>query len=147
MGNTQNKTKNWMEQQFQYWAQNVQHNKQLDTFVAHFAQHFYQKLCLQQYHQITKSEIIYTVDTIGSIKTYSKSSCDWWMKDILEIISFHEVGMENGLKSVQRYTIHFATVWESIDLPRTDDTLKVKESQVFLRILFRNGFFNEKKSR
>ena len=37
-----------MEQHFQYVAQKVQHNKNSDTFAAHFAQHFDQNRPPQQ---------------------------------------------------------------------------------------------------
>ena len=65
-----------MNQQYQDLAQNVQYNKQLDTLVAHFAQHFYQKLTPKQCHEIMKSEILYMVDTIREMKAQSKSSCE-----------------------------------------------------------------------
>ena len=42
------------EKQFQDVAEKVQHNKNSDTFVAHFAPHFYQKPTPQQCREIMK---------------------------------------------------------------------------------------------
>ena len=47
LGNTQNALKKRMEQHFQDVAQKVHHDKNSDTFGAHFAQHFDQKLTSQ----------------------------------------------------------------------------------------------------
>ena len=41
-----------MEQHFQDMAKKVQHDKNSDTFVAHFAHHFDQKLTRQQCREI-----------------------------------------------------------------------------------------------
>ena len=64
-----------MEQHFQDVAQNIQHDKNSDAFAAHFAQHFDQKPTSQQCFEITKFEILSTVNPIGSVKIWSKSSC------------------------------------------------------------------------
>ena len=54
-----------MEQHVQDVAQKVQHDKNSDTFVAHFAQHFDQKPTPQQCHEIIKSGIWSKVNPIG----------------------------------------------------------------------------------
>ena len=64
-----------MEQHFQDIAQKVQHDKHSDTFAAHFETHFDQKPTPQQCREITKFKILSKVNPIGSMKTWSKSSC------------------------------------------------------------------------
>ena len=64
-----------MEQYFQDVSQKVQHDKNSDTFAAHFAQHFDQKPTPQQCCEITISKILSTVNSIGQMKTWSKSLC------------------------------------------------------------------------
>ena len=59
--NTQNFLKKIMELNFQNMAQKVQHNKNLDTFAAHFAQQLYQKPTPQQCLEIIKFDILSTV--------------------------------------------------------------------------------------
>ena len=69
-----------MEQHFQDVAQKVQHNKNSDTFEAHFNQHFDQKLTPQQCREIMRYEIRSTVIPIGLMKTWSKHSSTLCMK-------------------------------------------------------------------
>ena len=76
-----------MEQHFQDVAQKVQHNKNSDTFVAHFNQHFNQKPTRQQCREITEFEILSKINPIESMKTWSKYSCTLCMKEISEIVS------------------------------------------------------------
>ena len=76
-----------MEQNLQHVAQKVQHCKNLDTFAAHFAQHFYQKPTPQQCHEIRKPEILSKVNPIGLMKTSSKPSCPLCTKERLDIVS------------------------------------------------------------
>ena len=87
VGNTQNTPKKRRQQNFQDVAQKVQHDKNPDSFAAHFAQHFNQKPTPQQCLEIMKPEILSTVKFIGSLKTWSKYSCKLCMKEILGIIS------------------------------------------------------------
>ena len=61
-----------MEQHFQDVAQKVQHNKNSDTFAAHFAQYFSQKQTPQQCREILKFEISSKVQPISSTKNWSK---------------------------------------------------------------------------
>ena len=68
MVNTQNSLKNKMEEHFQEVAQRVHHDKNSDTFVAHYAQPFDQKPTPQQYREIMKFNIFSTVNPIGMIK-------------------------------------------------------------------------------
>ena len=72
-----------MEQHFQYVAQKVHHDKNSDTFVAHFAQYFDQKPTPQQCCEITKFEILSKVNHIGSMEICSKYLCTLCMKEIL----------------------------------------------------------------
>ena len=76
-----------MEQHFQDAAQKVQQDKNSDTSADHFAQHFNQKLTPQQFCEIMKIEILSKVNPIRSMKTWSKSSCTFCMKEKLEIVS------------------------------------------------------------
>ena len=76
-----------MEQHFQNVAQKVPHNKNSDTFAAHFAQHFDQKPTQQHCREIMKFEILSMVNPIGSVKTWDKSSCNLCIKGRLEIFS------------------------------------------------------------
>ena len=85
MGNTQNTQQKKTEQHFQDLAQKVQHDKNSDTFAARFNQRFDQKPTPQQCREIMKSEILSKVNPIGSMKTWSKSSCTLCMKERLEI--------------------------------------------------------------
>ena len=57
----------------------------------------------------------------------------------------HDVVKENWLMPVQKYTAHVVITRGSISLPGTDDTLKVKESRVFLRIRIKEWSENGKK--
>ena len=58
-----------MKQNFQDVAQKIQHDKDFDTFAAHFAQHFEQKPTPQQCREIMKFKILSEVSTIGLMKT------------------------------------------------------------------------------
>ena len=58
VGNTKNTPKKRMQQHFQDVAQKLQHDENLYTFVAHFAQYFDQKLTTQQCREIMKFEIL-----------------------------------------------------------------------------------------
>ena len=75
-----------MEQQFQDVAQKVANNKKSDSFAAHFAKHFTQKPSPQECRKIMSFGILSTVDLIGSMKTWCKSSCALCMKERIEII-------------------------------------------------------------
>ena len=75
--------KNRMEQHFQDVAQKLQYDKDSETFVAHFAQHFDQKPIPQQCRNVLKFEILSTVNPIRSMS----SSCTLCMKERLKIIS------------------------------------------------------------
>ena len=52
--------------------------------------------------------------------------------------------MENWLIPVQSYTKNVITIQGSVDLPVTDDALKVKEARVFLCIRSQEWPVNEK---
>ena len=81
------KTPKKMEQHFQDVAQKVQHDKNPDTFAAHFAQNFNQKPTPQHFREIMIFKILFRVNPIGSMKTWNKSSYTLWMKERLEIVS------------------------------------------------------------
>ena len=76
-----------IEQHFQDVVQKVQHDKNSDTFAAHFAQRFDQKPTPQQCREIMKLVILCKVNPIGLMKTWSKSSCTLCAKERLEIVS------------------------------------------------------------
>ena len=78
--NTQNTFKKRMEQLFQDVDKKLQNDKNSDTFAAHFAQHFNQKMTPQQYREIMKFQIISQVNPIRSMKTWSNSSCTLCME-------------------------------------------------------------------
>ena len=75
-----------MKQHFQHVAQKVENNKNSDSFAAHFTKHFTQKPSPQQYHKIMSFDIIFTVNSIDSMKTWGKSPCTICMKEIMEIL-------------------------------------------------------------
>ena len=79
-------SKKRMEQHFQDVAQKVVNNKNLDSFAAHFAKHFTQKPSPQECRKIMSFDILSTVNPIGSMKTWGKSSCTLCMKERIEII-------------------------------------------------------------
>ena len=58
-----------MKQHFQDVAPKVQHDKNYDTLLAHFAQHFDQKSTPQKCHKIMRFEIWSKVNPIGSMKS------------------------------------------------------------------------------
>ena len=87
VGNIQNNLKKRTEQHFQGVAQKVQCDKTPDSFAAHFAQHFNQKLTPQQCREILIFRILSTVNPIGPMKNWSKSSFTLCKKGSLEIIS------------------------------------------------------------
>ena len=72
VGNTQNNPPKITEQHYQDVDQKVQYDKNLDTFAAHFAQHFDQKSTPQQCRKIMNFGILFTVNPIMSMKTWSK---------------------------------------------------------------------------
>ena len=74
------------EQHFQYVAQKVMHNKTPDSFAAHFARYFTPKPSPQKCRKIMSFKILYTVNPIGSMKTWGKASCAICMKEIIEMI-------------------------------------------------------------
>ena len=75
-----------MEQHFQDVAQKVANNKNSDSFAAHFATHFTRKPSSQECRKIMSFYIISTVNPIGSMKTWGKSSCTLCMKERIVII-------------------------------------------------------------
>ena len=75
-----------MEQHFQDVAQKFVNNKNSDSFAAHFAKHFTQKPSPQECRKIMSFDILSTVNPIGSMKTWGKSSCTLCMKERIEII-------------------------------------------------------------
>ena len=84
---TQNTLKKRTEQHFHDVSQKLQHNKTLDTFAAHFDQHFDQNPTPKQCHEIMILETLSTANPIGLMKTWNKSSCTLCMKERLEIMS------------------------------------------------------------
>ena len=75
-----------MQQHFQDGAQKVANDKNRDSFDAHFAKHFTQKPSPQECRKIMSFNILPTVNPIGSMKTWGKSSCTLCMKERIEII-------------------------------------------------------------
>ena len=75
-----------MEQHLQDIAQKVQHDKNSDTFAAHFATHFDQKPTPQQCRETMHFEVLAKLNPIGSMKTWGKPSCTLCMKERLEIV-------------------------------------------------------------
>ena len=75
-----------MEQHFQDVAQKVVNNKNSDSFAAHSAKNFTRKPSPQECREIMSFDIISTVNPIGSMKTWGKSSCTLCMKERIEII-------------------------------------------------------------
>ena len=69
-----------MEQHFQDAAQKFMHGKNLEYFTSHFAKSYTQKPIRQQCSEIISFEIISTVNPIGSMKTWGKSSFTLCMK-------------------------------------------------------------------
>ena len=67
-------------------VQKFMHNNNPDSFAAHFAKIFTQEPTPQQCCKIMYPEILSTVNTIGSIKTWGKLSCTLCMKEKIEII-------------------------------------------------------------
>ena len=57
-----------MEQHFQDVAQKVANNKNLDSFADHFAKHYTQKTCPQEWREIMSFDIVFTVNPKGSMK-------------------------------------------------------------------------------
>ena len=86
-GNTQNTFKKRMEQHFQDIAQKVQHDKNSDTFAAHFATHSDQKPTPQKCRETMHFKVLAKVNPIGSMKTWGKPSCTLCMKERLKIVS------------------------------------------------------------
>ena len=70
-----------MEQHFPDVSQKIMNDKNLDSFAAHFAKHFTQKPSPQQCRKIMSFGILSTVNPIGSMKTWGKSSCTLCMKE------------------------------------------------------------------
>ena len=78
--NTQNTLK-IMEQHLQDVTPKVIHNKNSDSFAAHYVKHFTQKPSPQKCCKIMSFEIIYAVNPICSMKTWGKSSCTLCIKE------------------------------------------------------------------
>ena len=74
-----------MEQHFQDVSQQVANNKNLDSFAAPFAKNFTQKPSPQECRKIMSFDILSTVNPIGAMKTWGKTSCILCMKEIIEI--------------------------------------------------------------
>ena len=74
------------EQHFQDVAQKFANNKNLDYFAAPFAKKFTQKPSPQECSEIMSFDILSTVNPMGSMKTWGKSSCTLCMKERIEII-------------------------------------------------------------
>ena len=75
-----------MEQHFQDVAQKVANDKNSDSFASHFAKHFTQKLSPQQCRKIMSFGIPSTVNPIGSMKNWGKSSRTLFIKERIERI-------------------------------------------------------------
>ena len=79
-------SKKRMEQHFKDVAQKVANNKNSESFAAHCAKHFTQKPSPQECRKIMSFNIPSTVNPIGSMKTWDKSSCTLCMKERIERI-------------------------------------------------------------
>ena len=69
-----------VEQHFRDVEQQVMDGNNLDSFDSRFAKHFTLKPSPQQCRKIVSFNIIYAVNTIGSMETWGKSSCSICMK-------------------------------------------------------------------
>ena len=85
VGNTKN-TLFKMEQHFQDAAQKVMNDKNLNSFTACFAKSFTLKPSPQQCRKIMSFGILSTINPIGSMKTWGKSSCTLCIKERIEIV-------------------------------------------------------------
>ena len=74
-----------MEQHFQDVAQKVANNKNSESFAAHFAKHLRKNQVHKNFAKLCLS-IFFTVNPIGSMKTWGKLSCTPCMKERIEII-------------------------------------------------------------
>ena len=72
-----------MEQHLQDVPPKVMHNKNLESFAAHFAKHFTQKPIPQKWCEIMSFGIISAVNYICSMKTWGESSCKMCIKEII----------------------------------------------------------------
>ena len=70
-----------MEQHFQGVAQKVHYDKNLESFAAHFIQHFIKKSSPQQCFTITSFRIISTENPLGLMKNWVKFSFTLCMKE------------------------------------------------------------------
>ena len=70
-----------MQQHFQDVAQKSSNDKDSDSFAAHFDKHYTQKPTPQQCRKIMSFGILFTVNLIGSMKIWGKSSCTLFMKE------------------------------------------------------------------
>ena len=123
-----------MEQHLQDVAQKVANNKNSDSFAAHFAKHFTQKPRPQECCETMSFDIISTVNPIGPMKTWGKSSCTLCMKERIEII-------DNSRRSYSRIINACSEVyWECLHIPRfhrftqhwwSSDRWKGREFRIF----------------
>ena len=75
-----------MEQHFQDVDQNLMNNNNSEYFASHFARHFTQKPSPQKWREIMSLDILSTVNSIGSMKTWGTLSCTLFIIEIIEII-------------------------------------------------------------
>ena len=72
-----------MEQHFQDVGQKVLNDSKSESFATHFAKQFTPKPSPQKCRGIMSFDILSTVNHIGSMKTWGKSSCTLCMKEII----------------------------------------------------------------
>ena len=81
-----------MEQNFQDVSQKSQYNNNSDSFAAHLTQYF-RKTSPQKCRTIRPFDIISMKKAIFFMKTWGKSSCTIFTKEIIEIINRFNVGI------------------------------------------------------
>ena len=102
--------------------------KNPETFAAHFAQHFNQKMTPQQCHEFMSLGVDSTINHIGYTETWDKYSCALCMEEILEISSHSQRRYGSLINALSEVYVTSRLNTRLHRFPGTDDSLKVIES-------------------
>ena len=86
IGNTQHTFKKRMDGRFSDLQRLLKNGQKLDSFAAHFVQHFNSTTSRTELRKCMTFKVIKQLNTIGAMKTFTKPHCNLCMQEHLIIL-------------------------------------------------------------
>ena len=86
MGNTQQTFKKRMDDHFSDLQHLLKNEQKLDSFAAHFVQHFNNTTARTDLRKCMTFEVLKQLNPIGAMKTFTKPNCNLCMQERLTIL-------------------------------------------------------------